>query len=96
MPLNVAEIVTFVVAETALVVTGKVALVAPSATVTDAGTLTDGSLLDKETTAPPVGAGPFNATVPVDELPPVKSTRLSVTEESATLRLKNTFWLREV
>jgi hypothetical protein len=87
-PLKTAEMMGVVDAATGLVVTVNVVLVVPSGIVTVAGTFTDASLLEKETTAPPVGAGPFIVTVPVDELPPVKSAGLSATDESATLRLK--------
>ncbi len=49
----------------------KVALVAPAATVTLAGTCTAVLLLDRLTAAPPLGAAPLKVTVPVEELPPV-------------------------
>lgn len=87
-PLNVAEMVAVVATPTAFVVAANATLIVPSAMVTDAGTLTDGSLLVSETTAPPVGADPFIATVPVKEVPPVTPAALSVTEDSPTLRLK--------
>jgi len=65
-------IVTVRAEVTADVVTMKVALVAPAATVTDAGTwATAVRLLVNVTTIPPVGAGPFSVTVPVDEVPPL-------------------------
>ena len=49
----------------------NVAVVAPLGTVTFAGTLaTEVLLLDKDTTAPPEGAGPLSVTVPVEGLPP--------------------------
>src|SRR5947209_17946356 len=64
--------VTVVELATALVVTVTVALVGPAATVTVAGTEpTDASLLDRETAAPPAGAGPFNVAVPTEEVAPV-------------------------
>lgn len=57
-------IVTDVELATALVVTGNVALVAPAATVTLAGTVaTAGLLLDKLTTLPPGGAAAVNVAV---------------------------------
>ena len=62
---------TLVVADPGFVVMVNDAEVAPAGTVTDAGTVADGSLLDNEITAPPAGAGPFNVTVPVELAPPV-------------------------
>jgi hypothetical protein len=70
MPL-LAEIVTDRVQVTTAVVIGNVAVVAPAATVTLAGTwATAVRLLVSVTTIPPAGAGPFNVTVPVDGFPP--------------------------
>ena len=70
---------------TALVVTVKVAVVAPAATVTLAGTCAAAVLpLDSVTTAPLVRAGPLKVTVPVDELPPVTEDELRVTETMPT------------
>ena len=67
---------------TALVLTVKVALLAPAATVTVAGTVAeDVLLLERETTAPPVGAGPLSVTVPVEGDPPVTLVGFSVSEE---------------
>ena len=64
-------IVTAVEPDTGLVVAENVALVAPAATVTLAGTVAaDVLLFDKVTTAPPVGAGPLNVAVPVELFPP--------------------------
>ena len=67
---------------TALVVTVNVALLAPAATVTLAGTVAvDVLLLERETAAPPVSAGPLSVTVPVEGDPPVTLVGFSVTEE---------------
>jgi len=68
---------------TGLAVTAKLALVAPAGTVTLAGTLpTDGLLLERETCAPPAGAGALSVTAPVEELPPVTLVGLRVSEET--------------
>ena len=66
---------------TALVLTVNVALVAPAATVTLAGTVATDALLERFTTAPPLGAGPLRVTVPVEEEPPVTLLGLSKTED---------------
>jgi len=63
------------------VVTVKVALALPLATVTLAGTLaTELLLLDNETTAPPFGAGALRVTVPIEVLPPTTLVGFSVSE----------------
>jgi len=78
--------VTTVDAATALVVTVNVALVAPAAIVTLAGVLATAVLpLESVTVAPPVGAAPFNVTVPVEEFPPVTLVGFSVSDESVTV-----------
>src|SRR5258705_294445 len=75
--------VTVVEAETALVLTVNVALVAPATTVTLAGTrATVVLLLESATCAPPAGAGPLNVTAPVDEFPPVTLVGLNVSGAS--------------
>jgi hypothetical protein len=64
------------------VVIVKLALVAPVATVTLAGTLAaPGWLLDKLTTVPPAGAALGSVTVPVEGLPPVTLVGLTVKDE---------------
>ena len=68
---------------TLLVLTVNVALLAPAVTVTLAGTVAAVVLsLDRETAAPPLGAGPLRLTVPVDGDPPVTLIGFSATEES--------------
>jgi hypothetical protein len=71
VPLSLAEMLAVLLAVTEEVVTVNVALVAPAATVTFAGTVaTAVLLLVSVTNAPLAGAGAFNVTVPVDEVPP--------------------------
>src|SRR5512134_3290048 len=77
-PPDVPEIVTDVIEPTVCVETVKLALVAPAATVTLAGTAAAPMLLlDRDTTAPPDGAAEVSVTVPVDGLPPVTVVGLS-------------------
>ena len=79
-----AEIVTAVEPDTTLVVTANVALLAPAATVTLAGTVAADVLsLDSDTTAPPTGAGPLSVTVPVEGLPPARWTGSPAREVNA-------------
>ena len=71
---------------TELVVTEKVADVAPAATVTLAGTCAAAVLLlVRVTLAPPVGAAPLNVTVPVEELPPVTVAGFTATDDKDTV-----------
>ena len=71
-----------VLAVTGLVATVNVAVLAPSATVTLAGTVaTDVLPLESVTTTPPAVAGAVNVTVPVEEEPPT-------TERGTRLRLE--------
>jgi len=73
--------VTDVWLATGLVLTVKVAVAAPAATVTLAGTVAaDVLLLVSVTAAPPVGAAPLSVTVPVDEAPPVADVGFTLTE----------------
>jgi hypothetical protein len=77
--------VTEVTLATVLVVTENVALVAPAATVTLAGTCAAVVLLlDSDTLAPPVGAAALNVTVTVDEVPPVTLVGFRETEDNDT------------
>src|SRR5579862_3466623 len=63
-PLKLADIVTVLTETTADVVTVKYGeTIEPAATVTEEGTVTPGSLLDRFTTMPPAGAGVFSVTL---------------------------------
>jgi len=66
VPWYVPVTVQLVVIRTMLVVTVKVALVAPAGIVTLAGGVHAALLSESATTAPPAGAGPFSVTVPVE------------------------------
>ena len=71
-------IVTLLFAPTALVLTVKLALLAPAPTVTLAGTpATPGLLLESATTAPPAGAALVKVTLPCEVPPPVTLVGLS-------------------
>src|SRR3989441_12848572 len=66
-----------------LALTVKDAVVPPAGTVTLDGTVAAPVLLlDRLTTAPPLGAAALSVTVPVEELPPVTVDGLRVSEES--------------
>ena len=81
MLLYEAEIMTEVETRTPEVLTVNVTLVAPAGTVTLEGTLAAPLLLESATCAPPVGAGPLNTTVPVEEFPPATLAGFSESEE---------------
>jgi len=84
-PPYVPEIVTLVFCDTLVVLTLKVALVLPAATVTLEGTVaTDVLVLVRLTTAPPEGALPLRVTVPVELFPPFTLVGFKVTEERVT------------
>src|SRR5260370_14068568 len=74
---------TVVDANTALVLTVNVALVAPAATITLDGVLaTFVLLLESVTTAPPEGAAALRVTVPVEDCtPPTTFVGFSVSEK---------------
>lgn len=81
------EAVTVTVVElmTGVVVTVKLAVVAPAATVTvplPGTAATAALLLERETTAPPAGAGPFRFTVPLEEVPPVTLVGFTASDET--------------
>ena len=81
-PPSAAEIVTVPEAH-AGVDTVNVVLVKPPAIVTLGATVaTAGSLLESATTAPPAGAGPFSATVPIEEAPAVTLGGLRLSEDT--------------
>src|SRR6202158_5694186 len=75
--------VTVVDAVTAVVLTVKVAVVAPAGPATLEGTLAAPLLLESATCAPPAGAGPLSVTVPVEDCtPPITLVGFSVSEET--------------
>ena len=72
---------------TAFVMTAKLALVAPAATVTAAGTVAAFVLLlVSVTTAPPAGAALVSVTVPVLTAPPISTEGFSVKNPAAGSR----------
>jgi hypothetical protein len=74
--------VAVVFALTALVVTLKLALLAPAGTVILAGTVVAPELSERDTTAPPLGAALLKVTLPVAAVPPVTLVGLRVNAES--------------
>jgi hypothetical protein len=73
---------------TELVVTVKVALLAPAAMLTLAGTVAAAVLLlERVTTAPEDGAAALSVTVPWDVLPPTTLVGFSVREDSVAVEL---------
>lgn len=81
-PPAAAPMVTGVDAVTELVAMANVALVAPCATVTLAGTAAAGLSLDSNAVNPPDGAALVRVTVPCDALPPVTLDGLTVTDDN--------------
>jgi len=85
---------TFVDVPTAPVVMLNVALAAPAATVTFAGTDAAGLLLESAACAPPAGAGPFSVTVPEAGLPPVRLAGLTPSDEiTGANTVREALWL---
>ena len=77
------EIVTAVDAATGVVEIVNVAVVLPAATVTlGATTAIAASLLESATATPPPGAGPFSATIPIEEPPPETLVALRLTDDN--------------
>ena len=81
-PARTAEIVADVACVTDVVVTVKVALVAPAGTVTFAGSVAAAESSESATTRPPAGAGAVSVTVPVEAPPPITLAGLTDTAES--------------
>jgi hypothetical protein len=70
LPPYAAVIVAVASASTAVVVTGKIALVEPAVMATLSGTIAEGVLDERETRTPPAGTAPVRSTVPVALPPP--------------------------
>ena len=82
MPAYVAEIDDEALAVTTTVVMVNLALLAPAATVTLAGTVATAVLvLARLTTTPPVGALPVSVAVPLTAFPPAVLVGLSVSDD---------------
>jgi hypothetical protein len=84
-PPALAVMVTAVDAATEVVPIPKVALVAPCATVTLAGTVAAAWLSLSVTANPPAGAAAVSVTVPCDALPPTTDDGFTETVESAAV-----------
>ncbi len=82
-PPYVPLMVLTIVPPTALVAIVNGAFTDPAGTVTLAGTVA-ASVLDSDTTAPPAGAAPVKATVPVTRFPPTTLGALSAIDAIAT------------
>ena len=74
-----------VAATTEVLMVNTAELVAPAATVTEAGNVTPGSLLNRFTTTPPAGAGAVSVTLfAVAATPPITDAGDTVTDDNAT------------
>lgn len=94
-PPPVADTSAVVLVETLTVLTVKVAVVLPAPIVTEPGGIAACELLESDTANPPVGAGPFKVTVPVEFFPPVTVAGLSESDFTAgvwTISVEET-WL---
>jgi hypothetical protein len=83
IPSRTAERVRVAVLATAVVLILKLAVVAPAATLTFAGTVAAALSLERAAIRPPAGAAPVRVTVPVEELPPITEAGLTLMEERA-------------
>jgi hypothetical protein len=73
-----AEMVAVVGCWTNCATAVNVVLTDPAGTLMTVGTVTLAWLLDKLTVAPPMGAGPFSVTIPIELAPPMRLVGLSV------------------
>jgi hypothetical protein len=92
-PPALAVMVTEVDADTEVVATLNVALVAPARTVTEAGTVAEALLEERVTAVPPAGAAAVSVTVPVEDEPPVTEAGLTERLESAAATAGVHDWL---
>jgi hypothetical protein len=76
-------VVSWLLGIVAAAVTLKAELVAPAATVTVAGTVNSGLLLDNDIAIPPAGAAIFSVAEHVENWPPFRPARLQIIDESA-------------
>jgi shikimate kinase len=92
---KVAVMIAEVEVVTPVVVTWKVPVVEPAATVAVAGTITEALLLESVIVAADAAA-PLNVMVPVEEVPPVTAVGFKLSEASAglieTVRLAVAVW----
>ena len=82
IPPKFPKMETEVSATTTLVETVNVAETAPGRTVIDGGTVADGLVVERETTAPPGGAKPSRATDPRTGFPPTTEVAFKATDIS--------------
>jgi hypothetical protein len=85
-PPRVAEIVCEVDCPIGVVVTTKLAAVAPAANGMDAGRVIPDELVERGMTRPPAGAGPMRVSRPVELWPPMTDAGAKVREDAAETR----------